>query len=116
MTVRRSIVHALLSLLLLVSQQIGATHGYSHWSALQNAAAEVHQGERGDNRNSIRQLASDLSCAECLSLAQIAVAIGSPGLAFGISLVAYGPITLPQTLSACARTVCVFQSRAPPQA
>lgn len=113
MTLRRSIVHALLSLLLLVSQQIGATHGYSHWSALQHAAAAVHQGDGG---NSAKQLASDLSCTECLSLAQIAVAIGSPGLAFGVGLLAYGPVTLPQTLSACARTVCVFQSRAPPQA
>lgn len=109
---RRSISHALLSLLLLLSQQIGATHAYSHWAGLQNEVAQEQQGKR-DGKNA-KPGAADLNCAECLSLAQIAVAIGSPSLHFAIGSIAFGPIASAPLLSACSRTVCVFQSRAPP--
>lgn len=110
---RRSAVHVLLALLLLLTQQIGATHVYSHWIV---AGADAAQAERADGRNADRQLAAHDSCAQCLSLAQIAVAIGSPLLSVAASAFSFGPVALPVTLAACLRTTCVFQPRAPPVA
>lgn len=110
---RRSAVHVLLALLLLLTQQIGATHVYSHWTG---AGAGSALSERADERNADRQLAVHDSCAQCLSLAQIAVAIGSPLLSVAASPFTFGPVALPATLAACLRTTCFFQPRAPPLA
>ncbi len=117
---RRSVVHVLLSLLLLFTQQLGATHVYSHWSGAAARAALAQTGaepirERGDGAPGGPSLAHR-GCAHCLSLAQIAVAIGSPILTLAASPFTFGPIAAPATLSACLRTVCVFQPRAPPPA
>lgn len=109
----------LLSLLLLVSQQIGMTHGYTHLGAAGDGRAQI--GARaGDTTASDagkggKRLA-DLSCDDCLSIAQIAVAIGSPILTAAASPFTFGPVATPATLASCLRTTCVFQSRAPPQA
>lgn len=108
---RRSAVHVLLSLLLLVTQQIGATHVYSHWTG-----AGAAQAARADSDNHRKQAAAHASCDQCLSIAQIAVALASVPLGIAASALAFGPIALPATSAACLRTTCVFQSRAPPLA
>ena len=120
----RSFVHALLSLLLLVSQQIGATHVYSHWVGTQQTAAD--RADRADRAAAPQlwdgggkpasTLGADQGCLDCMSVAQLAVAIGSPILTVAASPFTFGPVFSPATLSACVRTTCVFESRAPPQA
>lgn len=111
---RQSFVHALLALLLLLSQQIGTTHVYSHWVAA-SADSTARAQSLEDTGDKLRQLA-DTGCLDCLSIAQVTVAIGSPILTVAASPFSFGPIATPVTLYSCLRTVCVFQSRAPPQA
>ncbi len=120
MIARRSLVHVLLSLLLLLSQQLGATHVYSHWgdATVQAVLSQADDGraqDRGDDGAGSTTLAHR-SCAHCLSIAQIAVAVGSPILTVAARPFTFGPISVPATVSACLRTTCVFQSRAPPLA
>lgn len=103
----------LLSLLLLVSQQIGMTHGYTHLSVAGEGGARANVASEADKGS--KRLA-DLSCDDCLSIAQIAVAIGSPILTAAASPFSFGPVATPATLVSCLRTTCVFQPRAPPQA
>lgn len=119
MSLRPVLFRLLLSLLLLVSQQIGMTHGYTHLGAagesgaranVAGAASKDDKGEKGGKR------LADLSCDNCLSIAQIAVAIGSPILTAAASPFSFGPVATPATLASCLRTTCVFQPRAPPQA
>lgn len=110
-SLRPALLRLLLSLLLLVSQQIGMTHGYTHLRPAGDSSVQPGQ----DNGKGNKRLA-DLSCDDCLSIAQIAVAIGSPILTAAASPFTFGPVATPATLASCLRTTCVFQPRAPPQA
>jgi len=110
---RRSIIHVFLALLLLLTQQLGVTHVYSHWGVSERATAQWSEEEHDENR---KRTAAHKACAECVSLAQIAAAITSSPLTLTLSTVAAGPVFVPATLSACERTTCFFQSRAPPLA
>jgi hypothetical protein len=112
---RRSVVHVLLSLLLLVSQQMAFAHAMSHWTGKLGAphpAALVIQSEV--DRDLSSSVAQDGSCSQCLAFAQMASAIGSTPRQFapldlqGERVVAFA------TTEAAPRTVCVFHSRAPP--
>ncbi|MES2298176.1 MAG: hypothetical protein V4582_14115 [Pseudomonadota bacterium] len=105
---RRAIVHVLLSLLLLVSQQMALSHAMAHWSARQSGA-QLSQGSQLG-----KALAQDQACEQCLAFAQLAGAVGSPARSFACD-------TNPSLkIAACApeserrRTVCAFRSRAPP--
>lgn len=114
---RRHIVHALLALLLLLTQQLGVTHVYSHWSGAEQlgvrAAAQLSEEDQAEHR---KRIAVHKVCAECMAVAQLDAAIASTPLALPLSPLSTGPVALPVTLPACERTVCVFQSRAPPLA
>ncbi len=115
MTLKRNIVYALLSLLLVLSQQLGIVHAVSHLSDGRHAGAQVQQlQERGDSSVS-KNLALDQSCEQCLAFAQIASAVSTPFYSFPAASHAAPVATLAVTPLACQRTVCVFQSRAPPQ-
>jgi len=112
---QRRIVHVLLSLLLLVSQQMAFAHAMSHWTGQR---APVHPVAKlvqaaGDNDLS-SSVAQDGSCSQCLVFAQMACAIGSTPRQFV-------PLDLQAeraggfiAAEAAPRTVCVFHSRAPP--
>jgi hypothetical protein len=49
-------------------------------------------------------------------VAQVAAAVTSPPMTIAIVAVGSSVIATPATLTSCERTVCVFQSRAPPLA
>ena len=114
---RPAFFRILLSLLLLLTQQMAATHAMSHWSTLAGApeASQAHQ--RGSDESDLsRAFALDQTCDQCLAFAQLAGPLGHTPRAFApaelVSAAAVASLDQP----ACARTICVFRSRAPPQA
>jgi hypothetical protein len=114
---RLPIVHVLLALLLLLTQQIGVTHVYTHWIGAEQKnvqlLGELSDEDQAEHR---KRVAVHKVCAECVSVAQMAAAITSSPPTLAISTLGSAPIALPATLAACERTTCVFQSRAPPLA
>ena len=114
---RRRIVHVLLSLLLLVSQQMAFAHAMSHWTGKLGAThpiAQLIQAPVDEDGDLSRAVAQDRSCFQCLAFAQMASAIGSTPRQFApLDLQAERVIALATTERA-PRTVCVFHSRAPP--
>ncbi len=106
---RRSIVHALLSLLLLLSQQMGIAHGMSHWTGSgPNRAQLSEQGAATPG------LALDQVCDQCLAFAQIGSALGSTDFSFFTPEHTQSHLPDVSAQSICRRTVCAFRSRAPP--
>ncbi len=112
---RRSFIRVLLSLLLLMSQQMAISHALTHWAGSRDGAAQVHKSAAGQDERAVgAAFAQDQTCEQCLAFAQIASAVGSSPRCFafdGSASCATGPSA---TLPGCARTTCVFQSRAPP--
>lgn len=111
---RLPIVHVLFALLLLLTQQVGVTHVYSHWSGIEQQSVELLSDQ--DQAEHRKRVAVHKVCAECVSVAQMAAAIVSAPLTLAISNLSAGAVAIPATLAACERTTCVFQSRAPPLA
>ncbi|AVR94948.1 hypothetical protein [Pseudoduganella armeniaca] len=107
----RIIVQLLLSLLLLVSQQLALSHVYTHVPAPGGVAVLGDSGDEGK-----RPIASDHLCGLCVSGDQLAHALGVPSYSFKAVAPEYLPLAAADTPAACLRTVCVFHSRAPPQA
>ncbi|MBD8655809.1 hypothetical protein IFT68_09250 [Oxalobacteraceae sp. CFBP 13730] len=68
----RSILHCLLSLLLLVSQQMALAHGLSHWHPAQQRQSMQQAGGQPDSP------ALQEFCAECAADAQLDVALPLP--------------------------------------
>ncbi len=109
---RQAFVRVLLSLLLLVSQQLAVSHAMSHVGSMLAAAAH----DDGDNSALAKAIALEQSCHQCLAFAQLAGPLGSSPRSFAaLDLVDVARIEGSTDLR-CARTVCVFQPRAPPQA
>jgi hypothetical protein len=103
----------MLSLLLLVSQQMAMSHAVSHWAGSRHAPAQVGSAPAKDGSMS-SAFAQDQTCEQCLAFAQIAGAIGSPTRSFAPDGTATCARHASTSQSACARTICVFQPRAPP--
>jgi hypothetical protein len=117
---RRRLVHVLLSLLLLVSQQMAFAHAMSHWTGKLGtahgvAAVAVAAAVQADPDSDLSSaVAQDRSCFQCLAFAQMASAIGSTPRQFApLDLQAERSIALATTERAPS-TVCAFHSRAPP--
>jgi hypothetical protein len=110
MLTRRSLLHVLLSLLLLLSQQMAMAHAMSHWTSSLAPAAE----RQSSHSELSSAFAHDRSCAQCLAFAQIGTAVGSTARQFA------PPETCSQGLAGAtpralaSRTVRLFDSRAPP--
>jgi hypothetical protein len=110
---RQAFVRVLLSLLLLMSQQMAMSHALSHWTASIDGVQQVQLDEEGSLSTA---LAKDQSCNQCLAFAQLATPVASAACTF-VALDADPTYIASSTASAlCARTVCVFQPRGPPQA
>jgi hypothetical protein len=108
---RRPIVYVLLSLLLVLSQQMGIAHALTHWSSQRTA---LTAGERTEAAPSKSLAALDQSCDQCLAFAQIGTAVDTASYSFPITrdnATAVDPVATPEL---CQRTICVFRSRAPP--
>lgn len=109
---RQSFVRLLLSLLLLMSQQMATSHVMSHWSTGQQASAGAHQ----DGSALARAVAQDQSCDQCLAFAQLAGPLASHahGFAYADPGITLAAAIAPQP--ARARLLRAFEPRAPPQA
>ena len=112
---RRSIIRVLLSLLLLMSQQMAMSHAMTHWAGSRDGAVRLDKAGSGpDSRGVGAAFAQGQTCEQCLAFAQIASALGSSprSCVFDCTaLCATGPTA---TQPGYARTTCVFQPRAPP--
>jgi len=110
----RSLVHLLLSLLLLVSQQLSLGHGYTHWSEVRETLAQSADDAERDGKPQKPGL-HDL-CGQCAASAQVAFALPTPIRRFIPAELAYAAPALPPTAGVCLQTECAFQPRGPPRA
>jgi hypothetical protein len=116
----RSLVHVLLSLLLLVTQQLSLGHGYTHWAEIdealvQQTAAGTDAGDNDDSGKLPKPGLHDL-CGQCAASAQIAFALPTTLRQFVPAALAYAAPATRDTPGICLLATCPFQSRAPPQA
>lgn len=113
----RSLVHVLLSLLLLFSQQLAQVHGYTHTDEIREALAQQAVSEQ------LQQPGGKLHkpllhglCSHCAAGAQLAFALPASLYLFLPAELSFALLTAPRTPAVCLLTVCVFQPRGPPQA
>jgi len=111
----RSLVHLLLSLLLLVSQQLSLGHGYTHWTDPDDTVAARTVGLDDGSGKPSKPGLHDL-CGQCAASAQIAFALPTTLRRFVPAELAYAAPAVPETPGVCLQTTCPFQSRAPPLA
>lgn len=104
----------MLSLLLVLSQQMGISHALSHWSGNGNGSGRTSASAGERQVRPAKSLALDQSCDQCLAFAQIGSALDTAFHTFPV--IQSGALAVPGGVetSYCRRTVCVFQSRAPP--
>lgn len=108
---RRPIIHAFLSLMLLLSQHLAMTHVLSHGVDGGNVSLQKQQG----NGDVSRKVASERFCHQCLGFSQIAYGVGSSHFTLAVVPPFFLAPAAPRTPANCLRTICVFRSRAPPQ-
>lgn len=122
MKIHRPFIHVVLSLLLLVSQQLGLSHVMAHmdssrYPTLANAArpaAAKSEMVKGKQAAASLDLLADVNCDQCLAFSQLATALPvvvqspPPVLPAGFITI------LPEDRSVCSRSRCVYLSRAPP--
>lgn len=118
---RRSIAYALLSLLLVLSQQMGISHALSHWPdgrqaerVLRQVQNQQQNREANQEQRRAKSLPLEQSCAQCLAFAQIGSALDSPFHVFPSTHAAASAVSAIAAQPACRRRPCVYQSRAPP--
>jgi hypothetical protein len=114
----RSLVHVLLSLLLLVSQQLSLGHAYSHWNDVQESLTQQSQRAYDPDGNGGKQTKPVLhdQCGQCAASAQVAFALPATLRKFIPAELAYALPSRATGLGACLLAVCPFQQRAPPRA
>lgn len=99
---RKPIVHVLLALLLLLSQQMVLAHAVSHYSEARQRTSDT------------KQLPIEQICEHCLAHAQIGSGLTSQ---FALHLADLAPDAVPVVsppLLLSAKTFTAFRSRAPP--
>jgi hypothetical protein len=110
---RTAIVRILLSLLLLISQQMAASHMLTHLSGGRDRVAASVQNVPG--RDSVSDaFAQDQSCSQCLAFAQLAGPLPSTPPAFVVPSQQSKAVDGVDVHDAGARIILAFQSRAPP--
>lgn len=118
MNARRPIVFVLLSLLLVLTQQMGFTHALSHWSAQRSGDAgqltAQLTAQASEDDDSVKAQSFDQSCEQCLAFAQIGTPIDLHVYSFPASGDDASAVVAGHAQAECRRTVCVFHSRAPP--
>ena len=112
---RQFFVRVLLSLLLLLSQQMAMSHATTHWAGSRDGAAQLQKsGGEQESRGVGVAFAKHQTCEQCLAFAQIASAVGSSPRCVAVDCAAVCASGPTATEPGGARTTCVFQSRAPP--
>jgi hypothetical protein len=114
----RSLVHVLLSLLLLVSQQLSLGHAYSHWNDVQETLAQQSAYDPDGNGKGGKPTKPVLhdQCGQCAASAQVAFALPSAVRQFVPADLAYAVPSLAPTPGICLLAACPFQQRGPPRA
>jgi len=112
----RSLVHVLLSLLLLVTQQLSLGHGYTHWAEIDETLVQQAAGGAGDGSGKLPKPGLHDLCGKCAASAQIAFALPTTLRRFVPARLAYAAPVVPDTPGVCLLKACPFQSRGPPQA
>jgi hypothetical protein len=92
-----------LALLLLFTQQMGFAHAISHLSDLSSSSVKV------------KQVPLEQACDHCLAFAQVGSALTNDTGPYQATSQDAEVALARATPDYCARTVCVFQSRAPPR-
>lgn len=112
---RRTLTRVLLSLLLLLSQQMAISHTISHWAGALDGPTRLQQASGQHDELSVSAaFAQDQACEKCLAFAQFATALGSPSRSFAPDAATSCAPGSTASQPGCTRTVLVFQSRAPP--
>jgi hypothetical protein len=106
---RRIAIRFMLSLLLLLSQQMALSHAMSHWAG----NPHVQQSAEEDSRLSAA-IAQDQSCDQCLSFAQLAGAVGADTWRFAVPGAAEAALPGPAARGPWIHSHPAFQPRAPP--
>ena len=104
MKLRRNIVHVLVALLLVLSQQLGAIHAVSHISGYLHGTSEQAQ-DSDDSRTSRGGIALDQNCGQCLAFAQLATALDTPSFTFPAMS---GCIFIPRRTAPAASASCLW--------
>ena len=112
----RSLVHVLLSLLLLVSQQLSLGHAYSHWTDVRESLAQQADGDDGGNGGKQSKPGLHEQCGQCAASAQVAFALPATVRQFIPAELAYAVPSLAATPGICLLAACPFQQRGPPLA
>jgi hypothetical protein len=113
--VRRPIVFVLLSLLLVLTQQMGFTHALSHWSGQRTGeTVQLTAQLNDDDDGSPKAQSFDQSCEQCLAFAQIGTPLDVHVYSFPVTSNDASAVAVASAPLLCQRTVCVFRSRAPP--
>ncbi len=118
---RRALIRVMLSLLLLMSQQMALTHGLSHWAGSLAVHAQAADGaddaDDGDDSGSLsRSTAQDQTCHQCLAFAQLASVLSNTPRYFAATDPGSFAVASNAGRPACVHTACGFRSRAPPAA
>ncbi|MES2017477.1 MAG: hypothetical protein V4484_13370 [Pseudomonadota bacterium] len=109
---RQAFIRVMLSLLLLISQQMASSHVMSHLAgSLDRIAAHAHQPLSDDMSSAFAQ---DQSCSQCLAFAQLAGPLISTPPDFILPQQPRFAIDAPDVPVAGARIILAFQSRGPP--
>ena len=110
----QAFIRVLLSLLLLVSQQMASAHVLSHLGGA--LAASTTAPVPGADDGLASAVATDDTCSHCLACAQLAGPVGSTPPAFIIAYAGTSPVVAAEAHDAGARTILAFNSRGPPLA
>lgn len=112
----RPILHLLLSLVLLVSQQMALAHGWSHWNEEHQGAPTWQDGQPHAASDRPDSPALHGFCAECAADAQLDFALPLPAYALSVPKVVDSVRVAPFTLGVQPPQARPYQPRAPPRA
>jgi len=113
---RQAFVRVLLSLLLLVSQQMASTHVVSHMAGVAERAATATAvaGVTVTDEELALAVTQHKNCSQCLAFAQLAGAIsGKPAASAIMAPAAFNP-PVAASRTPDTRIALAFRSRAPP--
>ncbi|HEX2531443.1 MAG TPA: hypothetical protein VHK70_08225 [Burkholderiaceae bacterium] len=103
MKIRQTFLHALLALLLLLSQQMGVAHAVSH------LAPDDYQEKSQDKR-----LPNEKPCDQCIAFAHLDSALANPPFGFFAGHADNAAPIVEPRVTHVRRIVVAFRSRAPP--
>lgn len=112
----RSLVHVLLSLLLLITQQMSLQHSLTHWDEGRAPTAQQLAELDEDDSGKLPKPALHELCAHCAASAQVAFALPSSFVRFDLPELVLHPLVAAQHTGIRLQAASVVQPRGPPLA